>query len=87
MLTVPKLAVFIKYQWDHRRFKKHGTSQEKELMADLDWDTISEILEDLKRYHRHLVSKEYARKIHAELLAVCADGETAQTLIGYASTL
>jgi len=87
MLTIPKLAVLIKYQWNLRQFKKGGSTQEKELLADIDWDAVSEILQDLKRYHKNLVSKEYARKIHAELLAVCADEETAQTLIGYASTL
>jgi hypothetical protein len=36
---------------------------------------------------RKLVSKEYAQNVHRRLLAACADKETAQMLIGYASTL
>ena len=87
MLTVAKLAVLIKYQWNLRQFHKQGTPEEKELVADLDWDDLSEILNDLKLYHKNLVSAEYAKKIHPELLAVCADEETAQTLLGYASIL
>jgi hypothetical protein len=87
MLTVAKLAVLMKYQWNLRQFHKQGTPEEKELVADLDWDDLSEILNDLKLYHKKLVSAEYAKKIHAELLAVCADEETTQTLLGYASIL
>ena len=87
MLTVAKLAVLIKYHWDFRQFEQQGTTQEKELTADLDWDDLSELLQDLKRYHQNLVSKEYARKIYADLLAACADEATAQTFLGYANTL
>lgn len=87
MLTVAKLAVLIKYRWDNHLFKKQASAQEKELLADIDWDNISEVLQDLTRYHRQLVSAEYAKKILADLRQVCADDETAQTLLGYASTL
>ena len=87
MLTVAKLAVLIKYRWDYRRFNKQGLAPEKELLADLDWHALAELLQDLKLYHKKLVSNEYAVKIHAVLRTVCADDETAQTLLGYASTL
>ncbi|UOQ99279.1 hypothetical protein MUN81_07210 [Hymenobacter sp. 5317J-9] len=86
LLTVEKLAVLIKYQWDLRRFYKQAQAAEKELM-DVDWNELSDVLQDLKLYHRNLVSKEYAKKILATLHEVCADKETAQTLLGYASTL
>lgn len=86
MLTISKLAVLIKYHWNLRRFQLEGTSQEKELM-DVDWEALTEILADLKLYHQRLVSPEYARKIYAQSLVVCADEDTAQTLLGYASTL
>ena len=87
MLTVAKLAVLIKYRWDYRRFNKQGLAEEKELLADLDWHALAELLQDLKLYHKHLVSDEYAIKTHAALRTACADDETAQTLLGYASTL
>lgn len=87
MLTVAKLAVLIKYHWDLRRFYKQGTPQEKALVVDVDWHATAELLQDLKLYHKNLVSKEYARQIHANLLKICADEETTQTFIGYASTL
>jgi hypothetical protein len=87
LLTVARLAVLIKYQWDLRRFYKQATAGEKELIQGLDWNHMAELLQDLKRYHQKLVSADYAAKIHAELLAACADEETAQTFIGYASTL
>lgn len=87
MLTVAKLTVLIKYHWDLRRFHKQSTASEKDFMADIDWHATAELLQDLKRYHKNLVSKEYAAKIHANLLAACADEATAQTLLGYASTL
>ena len=85
-LTVIKLAIIIKYQWNYRLFESKASLAEKNLM-DVDWDDLGEILNDLKLHHRNLVSKEYAQKIHADLLEVCADEETAQTLLGYASTL
>jgi hypothetical protein len=87
MLTIAKLAVLIKYHWNFRQFEEHGSAEEKALVADIDWADVGEILQDLKRYHRHLVSTEYAKKIHADLLAVCADAETIQTFLGYANTL
>ena len=87
MLTVNKLAVLIKYHWNVRQLEAQGSAEEKALVADLDWDELSEIMDDLKRYHKNLVSKDYAKNIHAGLLAVCADEETAQILLGYASTL
>ncbi|MDB5270535.1 MAG: hypothetical protein JWP58_3575 [Hymenobacter sp.] len=87
MLTVAKLAILIKYRWDYRRFNKQGLSEEKSLLADLDWHTLAELLQDLTLYHKNLVSDEYAVKIHAALRTACADDETAQTLLGYASTL
>jgi len=86
-LTVARLAVLIKYQWDLRHFYKHASAAEKELIEGLDWNATAELLEDLKRYHHQLVSADYAAKIHSDLLAACADEETAQTFIGYASTL
>ena len=87
MLTVAKLAVLIKYRWDNHLFKKQASATERELLADVDWDDISEVLQDLTRYHRQLVSAEYAKKILTDLRQICADDETAQTLLGYASTL
>ncbi len=87
MLTLATLALLIKYHWDFRQFEALGTASEKALAAGLDWDQLAELLQDLKRYHRRLVSKEYAAKIHSDLLAACADEATAQTLLGYASTL
>ncbi|GAB3872457.1 hypothetical protein GCM10028824_22870 [Hymenobacter segetis] len=87
MLTVAKLAILIKYRWDNHLFKKQALAQEKELLADIDWYDIGELLQDLKLYHKNLVAAEYAKKILTDLRQVCADDETAQTLLGYASTL
>ena len=87
MLTVANLAVLIKYSWDNHLFKKQASAPEKELLTDIDWDDISEILQDLTRYQRQLVSADYAQKILHDLRQVCADNETVQTLLGYTSTL
>ena len=87
MLTTAQLAILIKYQWDFRLFKKRASADEQALLLHLNWHDLAELLADLKRYHQNLVSVEYAKKIHADLLAVCADEQTAQTLLGYASTL
>ena len=87
MLITAQLAILIKYQWDFRLFKKRASADEQALLQHLNWHDLAELLADLKRYHQNLVSAEYAKKIHADLLAVCADEQTAQTLLGYASTL
>ena len=87
MLTIAKLAVLIKYRWDNHLFKKQASAQEKELLADIDWDDISEVLQDLTRHHRQLVSAEHSKKILTDLRQVFADDETVQTLLGYAITL
>lgn len=87
MLTVAKLTVLIKYHSDNRLFNKQAFAQEKELLADIDWNDIGEVLQDFKLCHRKLVSAEYAKKILTDLRQVCADEETVQTLFGYASTL
>lgn len=87
LLTTSRLAILIKYRWDYRRFNKQGLAEEKALLADLDWHALAELLQDLRLYHKHLVSDEYAVKIHAALRTVCADDDTAQTLLGYARTI
>ncbi len=85
-LNTAKLAIIIKYQWSYRLFEAQATVAERDLM-NVEWDDVGEVLNDLKLYQRNLVSKEYAQKILADLRELCADEETAQILIGYASTL
>ena len=85
-LTVIKLAIIIKYQWNYRLFESKASLAEKDLM-DVDWDDLSETVQDPKLYFGDLVSAEYGTKILAELYQVCADKETTQTSIGYAITI
>ena len=87
MLTVAKLSILIKFNWDDDQFIRGGSTREKQLLADVDWGQCNSLLQDLILVTKHLVAAEYAKKTHAKLLAVCADEETAQTLLGYASTL
>jgi hypothetical protein len=87
MLTVASLAILIKYQWNSALFAQQGSAAEKAAVASLDWEEMADILADLKLFHQQLLSKDYAIKLHRRLLAACADEETAQMLIGYASTL
>ncbi|ALW85504.1 hypothetical protein AUC43_10620 [Hymenobacter sedentarius] len=87
MLTVEKLMVLINCNWDDDLFARAASAREKALLADLNWGKYVSLLQDLVLVSRNLVSKEYAQKIHQLLLAACADEETAQTFIGYASTL
>lgn len=87
MLTLPQLQLLIKYHWRADRFAREAGASEKELMADLDWAQLAELLTDLQLYHQQLLSKDYARQLLRRLLATCADETTAQTFIGYAGTL
>ena len=87
MLTVEKLSILIKFNWDDDQFVRGGSSREKKLLADVDWGQCNSLLQDLILVTRKLVAPEYAKKIHIRLLAVYADEQTAQTLLGYASTL
>jgi hypothetical protein len=87
MLTVEKLMILLNCNWDADLFAREGSAADKALLADLDWGKYGALLEDLVLVSKNLVSKEYAQKIHQQLLAACADEATAQTFIGYASTL
>ena len=87
MLNVEKLLVLLRFNWDNARFREQGTAPEKALLAGLDWDEYAGLLQDLMLVSKNLVSPEYARTVHRQLLASCADEATAQTFIGYASTL
>jgi hypothetical protein len=87
MLTVEKLMILLNYNWDAYLFERTGSAAEKALLADLDWGKYELLLQDLVLVSKNLVSKEYAHHIHQQLLAACADEATAQTFIGYASTL
>ena len=87
MLTIEKLAVLLKFQWDAERFGPEGSAAEKALLADIDWDKYASLLQDLMLVAKNLVAPDYARRVHRRLLAACADEATAQTFIGYASTL
>ena len=60
---------------------------EKQLLANIDRDKYASLLRDLLLVSKKLVSLEFALTVHRQLLATCADETTAQTFIGYASTL
>ncbi|MDO7876937.1 hypothetical protein Q5H93_19480 [Hymenobacter sp. ASUV-10] len=87
MLTLPHLQLLIKYHWRAERFAREASAAEKDLMNELDWTQLAELLTDLQLYHQQLLSKDYARQVLHRLLATCADEATAQTFIGYAGTL
>lgn len=87
MLTTAQLAVLITYRWDFQRFENQASSADKQLMHPVDWAAVGELLQDLRLYHRGFVAPDYAAKTLVDLRQVCADTETAQLLIGYASTL
>lgn len=87
MLTVEKLMIMLRFQWDEGLFMRGASVQEKALLTGLDWSKYASLLQDLTLVSKKLVSPEYARTVHRQLLAACADEATAQTFIGYASTL
>lgn len=87
VLTIEKLLVLLRFNWDEAWFEQQGSAAEKQLLADIDWDKYASLLQDLLLVSKKLVSPEYARSVHRQLLAACADEATAQTFIGYASTL
>lgn len=87
MLTVDKLMLLLKFNWDDDLFIRGASATEKALMAGLDWGKYVSLLQDLVLVSKNLVSTEYARAVHRNLHASCSDEETAQTFIGYASTL
>ena len=87
MLTIEKLAVLLKFSWDEDQFMRGGSAAEKALLGDIDWGKYASLLQDLMLVAKKLVSPDYARLVHRRLLAACADEATAQTFIGYASTL
>ena len=87
MLTVEKLEILLKVNWDSNLFLRGGSAKEQSLLADINWSEYAGLLQDLMLVSENLVSPEYARAVRQQLLAACADKETAQTFIGYASTL
>jgi hypothetical protein len=87
MLTIAKLQILITYHWHPAVFTQQASTAEKALLTDINWHDLAEMLQDLKLYHQQLLSQEYAHRLYGRLLAACADEATAQTFIGYASTL
>ena len=87
MLTVEKLLILLRFNWDEEQFVQTASAADKALLGGLDWDKYASLLQDLMLISKKLVSTDYARGVHQQLLAACADEATAQTFIGYASTL
>jgi hypothetical protein len=87
MLTVEKLMVLLRFRWDEKLFVCGASAPEKAVLAGFDWAKYASLLHDLTLVSKKLVSPDYARTVHRQLLAACADEATAQTFIGYASTL
>ena len=87
MLTTEKLLILLRYNWDEDQFTQTASAADKALLGELDWDKYASLLQDLVLTSKKLVSPEYARGVHQQLVAACADEATAQTFIGYASTL
>ena len=87
MLTESKIRLLFKYNWDVDMFLRAGSTSEKTLMKDIDWGKYEQLLQDLFLVTKKLVSKEYAQVVHRRLVSSCDSEATAQTLLGYASTL
>ncbi|HEX8657896.1 MAG TPA: hypothetical protein VF690_10195 [Hymenobacter sp.] len=87
MLTVEKLEILLKVNWDSNLFLRGGSAKEQSLLADINWSEYAGLLQDLMRISKNLFSTEYARAVRQQLLATCVDKESAQMFIGYASTL
>ena len=86
MLTIPHLALLIKYRWNLHLFEQHSSIPEKELTGGRNRDALARLLQDMKHYRKNLVSTEYATKILAELRALSSDKATTQTFLGHANT-
>jgi hypothetical protein len=87
MLTAEKLETLLKFNCDSDLFLRGGSVKEKALLADVNRSEYAGLLQDLMLILKNLVSPEYSRAVRQQLLTTCADKETAQTFIGYASTL
>ena len=87
MLTTEKLLLLLRFNWNEALFQQDGSVAEKQLLANIDRDKYASLLRDLLLVSKKLVSLEFARTVHRQLLATGADEATAQTFIGYASTL
>ena len=87
MLTAEKLLILLRYNWDEVRFRPTSSAADKPLLASIDWKEYASLRQDLLLVSKKLISPEYARPGHRQLLAACADEATARTFIGYASTL
>ncbi len=79
--------MLLKFGGDEDWLVRQGSAAEKALLVGVDWDKYASLLQDLMLVAKKLVSTNYARLVHRRLLAACADEATAQTFIGYASTL
>jgi hypothetical protein len=87
MLTVEKLKILLQCNWDEDLFARAGSPSQQAFMAGIELGKYASLLQDLTLISKKLVSPEYARIVHQQLVAACADEATTQTFIGYASTL
>ena len=87
MPTVEKLLILLRCNWDKVLFHQTGSAANKQLLTDIDRDKYASLRQDLLLAPKKSVAPEYARIVHRQMLATCVDKATAQTFIGYASTL
>ena len=73
MCVIKKLLVPLRLSWDEARFRQHSSAVEKQLLADIDWSKYASLLHVLTLKSKKLIYPEYARVVHRQLLAACAD--------------
>ena len=77
MLTVEKLLVLLRFDWDEALFLQEAAPADKALLTDIDWSKYASLRQDLTLTSKKSVSPEYTRGVHRQLLAACVGEATA----------
>jgi len=86
MINKNKIQIYKKYSGDIDAFVRMATIQEKQIISDIDWKLIDDIINDIYLESRGLVSLEMKNKIKKKIKENIHDEHVLHELILIASS-
>jgi len=80
MITSEKILIYKKYNGDIDHFARVGSSRDKSILTDLEWNQIDNLIQDIELSKKGLTSQEFNNKMHKRIAELIDSEETLEQI-------
>ena len=80
MITQEKIAIYKKYSGDIDHFARVGSSRDKSILSDFEWNQIDNLIQDLELSLKGLTSREFDINIKERIAEIVDSNETLEQI-------